>query len=111
MCTAKKPKSVATQVVSEKDLPVLRNPWLDAPANRGVSSLRIDRRRASSGTATRPTVTTPGVTSPTPTPPTPGVQTGGTQLTDRQVTILRGLSSLGGGMGSISRLVLSRQEQ
>lgn len=111
MCTAKKPKSVATPVVAEKDLPVLRNPWLDAPANRGVSSLRIDRRRASSGTASRPTVTTPGVTSPTPTPTSPGVQTGGTQLTDRQVSILSGLSALGGPSGSAARLLLSRQQQ
>lgn len=103
MCTAKKPKTAAPTVVTEKDLPILRNPYLDganAFAARGVRSLRIDR--ASSATTQTPTVVRPVVTTPTPPRPlAPGTGTG--TVTDV------GRSDLDTILGPARRLVLGRQ--
>lgn len=103
MCTAKKPKTAAPTVVTEKDLPILRNPYLDganAFAARGVRSLRIDR--ASSGTTQTPTVVRPVVTTPTPPRPlAPG--SGGGTVTD----VTRG--DIDSTLVTGRRLMLSRQ--
>jgi len=107
MCTTKASKTVSTPTVTDKDLPVLRNPYVDglnAFASRGISSLRIDR--APSGTTRTPPVTAPVVALPTPNrPATPGTSTGDTTQ-DADLEAIRRRA----GMTSDARLSISRSQ-
>lgn len=72
MCVVKTPKAVPTSNSAEKDLPVLRNPYLDGidpitqAKQTGTSALRIDRGSPQKLTIRRPETITYGVNGFTP---------------------------------------------
>jgi hypothetical protein len=91
MCLVKTAKPVAPTAGLEKEVQVLRNPFLDGldplvQAKRtGMSSLRVDRARAGTptlpGRIVRPVVGGPGPSPSTPSPGyTPSPSTGGRTL-------------------------------
>lgn len=107
MCTTKKAATVSAPTVTDKDLPILRNPYVDGlnAYSRGTSSLRIDR--APSGTTRISPVTAPVVALPTPArPATPDISTGDTTQ-DAELEAIRRRA----GLTSDARLTISRSIQ